>query len=101
MTDRQFARSRLTDLIERYALNHDVTFIDAAREITNLKNNFFLVATGFGKWWKDGTLTYAMLCGLRDHRKYGMTKHLDKLNEVQILEIQPYLPVKKRIKRTA
>ncbi|WP_299791682.1 hypothetical protein [uncultured Marivita sp.] len=61
MTDLQFARSMLTKMIEKYALDYAVSFIDAAREITNRNENFYLVATAYGKWWKPGALTYAKL----------------------------------------
>lgn len=98
MTAMKNARKTLTTLIEQHALDHEMTFTNAAREVTSMPENLELVTTAFGNWWKAKPLTYAMILGLRNRRKQGLVRYFELLNEEQIWQVQPYIPVKKRIK---
>ena len=93
------ARNQLIRRSEIHAVLMNIPFSKAAKHVFAQPENFELVTTALGGWYKGKLPNLIQIRRWRDPFKLELAGKWTNLTEEEQIEAGPYLPVKKRFKR--
>jgi hypothetical protein len=95
------ARNQLIRMSEIHATSHAMPFSKAAKHVFAQPENFELVTTALGGWYKCKIPNLIQIPRWRDPIKRELASKWPNLTEDEHYSAGPYLPVKKRIRYKA
>ncbi len=99
MTQRKTAITKLRQMIEHLTLARRLPFASAAKVVVQDPENFEVLVTALGGWWKPKKLpSPTIIRGWRDPMKLALAKRYPDLTPEELVLAAPYLPQKLRPK---